>query len=207
MPPCATLRTIRKRSASRSPGANRCSHKPGYIGSSRKSCMRWFHSTYSHTWLNNSVSPSQAARRKAARESGRWARVSSTRFMTRSSPCALGMARLHTRKQPAPRVAPASLHGSELNAHGIGRLFVGKTEEELHFHKGAPFRLRLRQFVQQPVYSDGQIHFAAIGRKNVFEPFQRRELRRGPPPRVIDQIPAHSSSSYSVKMLPILPIP
>ncbi len=46
-----------------------------------------------------------------------------------------------------------------------------------------------------------------IGRKKIFQSFQRHELRDGPSARMIDQISSHGSSRYSEKMLPVLPIP
>ena len=49
--------------------------------------------------------------------------------------------------------------------------------------------------------------FGAVGREKVLDSLERDELRVRPSARMVDQVPAHGSSSYSEKMLPVLPIP
>src|ERR1700719_1632671 len=127
--------------------------------------------------------------------------------MTKSSSCALlSIAGLHVFKEPLPGVTPHALHGASFQTEHLGRFFIRESGEVFALLQRAPPRLGFRELLQKPIDGDAQVQLDARGGKEVFDALERDEIRIGPPARVVNKVPTHSSSSYSEKMLPVPPI-
>src|SRR5258708_7884703 len=90
------------------------------------------------------------------------------------------MAGLRLFKEPPAGVAPHALHAAELNSHYFRRFFVVQPDEVLQLHEGAPFRLALREIIQELVDRDSETDFGAIGGKKRLQLFESHEFGGGP---------------------------
>jgi hypothetical protein len=110
-------------------------------------------------------------------------------------------------KEPPAGIAPHALHAAKLNTHNIRRFFVVQSDKVLQFHESAPFRLALREIIQELIDRDSETDFGAIGGKKRLQLFESHEFGGGPCSRLVNEVPAHGAGGDGEEMLPVLPIP
>src|SRR5579862_2629620 len=131
----------------------------------------------------------------------------STRLMTSSSfRACLVIAGLHVFKEPLPGIAPHALHGADLQIQHLGRFLVRESKKVLHLNERAPLGSCFPELIQKAVDRNREIQFDAGSGEQILNSLERDKLRTRTSARMVDKVAAHSSSSYSEKMLSILPI-